>query len=163
MENIIIVQSHNDGFAFAVTESRLEHIYIPSYAREGVENLEPGKTYKAALVPNYSVEQRDRTPWVCVKIEADTPAPVVPVKTAEQAATEIIARDEVVFNAIKDGGYMTSAELEMHSGMDMKTAVNSANRLHAAGRVAKADVYGKAGQSRASFTLWALNTRKFIE
>ena len=163
MEEIILVQAHNEGFAFAVTESSLEHIYIPIYAREGLTDLEPGKKYKAILVPNHAIEQRERTPWVCVKLlEADTD-PAKPLPKAKPVETDVATRDEAVFKAIANADYLTSAELADATGLDVTTATNSAWRLHEAGRVARADVHAKGGQKRASFALWALNARKFTD
>jgi hypothetical protein len=58
---------------------------------------------------------------------------------------------------------MTTFEITEGSGFDAKTAGNSANRLFNRGRIAKADVYNRIGQSRSSFVLWAENANKFVE
>ena len=163
MENLTITNAHHNGFAFGVTESA-EHIYIPIYAREGLTGLEPGKKYKAILVPNHAVEQRDRTPWVCVKLlEIDAEAKPEPLPKAKPVEVDIATRDEAVFKVISEGDYLTSAELADAAGLDVTTATNSAWRLHEAGRVARADVHARGGQKRASFALWALTARKFTD
>jgi hypothetical protein len=166
MQTILITNYHPDGFAFALTEAG-EQIFIPPYAIDGAE-LQRGKRYQAVLVDNHKEHQRERTPYMAVSVLVDepavTPAPAEAVAPATQAEDiSIEERDEAIFNLICESDYMTSAELAEHSGFDSKTAGNSALRLFNAGRIAKADVYNRVGQSRASFTLWAENANKFVE
>jgi len=170
-ETILITNTHTGGFAFALTEAG-EQIFIPPYAIEGTE-LQRGKHYQAVLIKNHKEHQRERTPWMAVSVlvtehalkPAPTPAaepePAEPVAPSEMdSASE---RDEAIYKLICESDYMTSAELAEHSGLDSKTASNSAHRLFSAGRIAKADVYNRVGQSRSSFTLWAESASKFVE
>lgn len=166
MQTILITNYHPDGFAFALTEAG-EQIFIPPYAIDGAE-LQRGKRYQAVLVDNHKEHQRERTPYMAVSVLVDeptvTPEPAEAVAPATQAEDiSIEERDEVIYNLICDGDYTTSAELAEYSGFDSKTAGNSALRLFNAGRIAKADVYNRVGQSRASFTLWAESASKFVE
>ena len=166
MQSILVTNYHPDGFAFALTEAG-EQIFIPPYAIDGAE-LQRGKRYQAVLVDNHKEHQRERTPYMAVSVLVDeptvTPEPAEAIAPATQAEDiSIKARDEVIFNLIRESDYMTSAELAEHSGFDSKTVGNSALRLFNAGRIAKADVYNRVGQSRASFTLWAENANKFVE
>ena len=167
MQEILITNSHPDGFAFALTEAG-EQIFIPPYAIDGTE-LQRGKRYQAVLIENHKENQRERTPWMAVSVLGDTPAPAPvaepspaePVEPAEEAS--VSERDEVIFKLICESDYMTSAELAEHSGMDAKTASNSAHRLFNAGRIAKAEVHNRVGEARASFMLWAESASKFVE
>ena len=164
MQSILITNYHPDGFAFALTEAG-EQIFIPPYAIDGAE-LQRGKRYQAVLVDNHKEHQRERTPYMAVSVLVTEPTVTPePAEAATPAAEEVSieARDEVIYNLICDGDYTTSAELAEYSGFDSKTAGNSANRLYIAGRIAKADVYNRVGQSRSSFTLWAENASKFVE
>ena len=164
MQTILITNYHPDGFAFALTEAG-EQIFIPPYAIEG-DALERGKRYQAVLIENPKEPQRDRTPYQAVSVLVNEPTVTPePAEVATPAAEEVSieARDEVIYNLICDGDYTTSAELAEYSGFDSKTASNSANRLYIAGRIAKADVYNRVGQVRASFTLWAESASKFVE
>ena len=166
MQTILITNHSPQGFAFALTEAG-EQIFIPPYARDGVE-LERGKRYQAVLVDNHKSEQRERTPYMAVSVLVEEhtakPEPAAAAAPATQAEdVSIEARDEVIYNLICDGDYTTSAELAEYSGFDSKTAGNSALRLFNAGKIAKADVYNRVGQSRSSFTLWAENASKFVE
>ena len=164
MQTILITNYHPDGFAFALTEAG-EQIFIPPYAIDG-DALERGKRYQAVLIENPKEPQRDRTPYQAVSVLVDEPTVTPePAEVATPATEEVSveARDEVIYNLICESDYMTSTELAEHSGLDSKTAINSANRLYVAGRIAKADVYNRVGQSRASFTLWAESASKFVE
>ena len=158
-ETILIINSHPDGFAFALNEAN-EQIFIPPYAIDGTE-LQRGKRYQAVLIENPSELQRERTPWMAVSVIGNTLAPAPkPVTPAEEVS--VSDRDELIFKLICDGSYTTSAELAEYSGLDSKAAGNSAQRLFNAGRIAKADVYNRVGQSRSSFTLWAYKASDFL-
>ena len=169
MQTILVTNYHPDGFGFALTETG-EQIFIPPYARDGVE-LERGKRYQAVLIENHKEHQRERTPYMAVSVlieehtakpePAEAATPATPATPADEVSIE--ARDEVIYNLICDGNYTTSAELAEYSGFDSKTAGNSALRLFNAGKIAKADVYNRVGQSRSSFTLWAESASKFVE
>ena len=163
MQTILVTNYHPDGFGFALTEAG-EQIFIPPYARDGVD-LERGKRYQAVLIENHKEHQRERTPWMAVSVLVDEPTakpePAEAVAPAEKASIE--ARDELIYNLICDHYCTTSAELAECSGFDSRTAGNSALRLFNAGRIAKADVYNRVGQSRSSFTLWAESASKFVE
>lgn len=163
MENILITNHHPDGFAFALTEAG-EQVFVPPYAIEGLK-LDRGARYQAVLIPNHKEHERDRTPYMAVSVLAvNHVLKPEPAETASPTSDAGVAtRDEAIFNLIRESDYMTSAELADHSGFDSKTAGNSALRLFNAGRIAKADVYNRVGQSRASFTLWAENASKFVE
>jgi hypothetical protein len=166
-ETILITNHHPDGFAFALNEAG-EQIFIPPYAIDGTE-LQRGKRYQAVLIENHKEHQRERTPWMAVSVLGDTPEPAAepaPAPAPVEIAVPIVHiedRDEVIYNLICDGDYTTSAELAEYSGFDSKTAGNSALRLFNAGRIAKADVYNRVGQSRASFSLWAQSANSFTE
>ena len=171
MQEILITNAHPDGFAFALNEAG-EQIFIPPYAIDGTE-LQRGKRYQAVLIENHKEHQRERTPWMAVSVlvtehalkpapaPAAEPAPADPVAPLEMES--VPERDEVIFKLICESDYMTSSELAEHSGFDSKTAGNSGLRLFNAGRIAKADVYNRVGQSRSSFTLWAESASKFVE
>ena len=161
MQEILITNYHPDGFAFALTAAG-EEIFIPPYAIDGAE-IQRGKRYQAVLIENHKKQQRERTPWMAVSVLGDTPAPAAEPEPAPAEEASVSERDEVIFSLICESGYVTSSELAEYSGFDSKTAGNSALRLFNAGRIAKADVYNRVGQSRSSFTLWADSASKFVE
>lgn len=162
-ETILITNYHPDGFAFALNEAG-EQIFIPPYAIDGAE-LQRGKRYQAVLIENHKEQQRERTPWMAVSVLVTEhtlkPAPAAEPEPVEETSTA--ERDEAIYKLICAGEYITSAELAEASGMDAKTASNSAHRLFNAGRIAKAEVHNRVGQARASFMLWSESASRFVE
>ena len=165
MQRILITNYHPDGFAFALTEEN-EQVFIPPYATDGAQ-LTRGQHYQAVLIPNHKPQERDRTPYMAVSVIVTEHT----VKSDDQPATSATTatsanqdeRDEAVYKLICGNTYVTTAEIAEGSELDTKTASNSANRLFNAGRIAKAEVYNRVGQSRPSFVLWAENANEFAE
>ena len=161
-QTILITNYHPDGFAFALTEAG-EQVFIPPYAIDGAE-LQRGKRYQAVLIENHKEHQRERTPWMAVSVIGDTPA-AEPEPAKGQYETPLTAEelDEAVHEMIRESGLVTSGELAEHLDVTTTTAGNSAMRLFNAGKISKADVYAKVGQSRPSFILWASKASDFLE
>ena len=163
-ETILITNHHPDGFAFALNEAG-EQIFIPPYAIDGAE-LQRGKHYQAVLIENHKEHQRERTPWMAVSVIGDTPAPAAepePVKGPYETPLTAQELDEAVHALICESSYITTGELAGHLDVTTTTAGNSAMRLFNAGKISKADVYAKVGQSRPSFILWASRASDFLE
>jgi hypothetical protein len=163
-ETILITNHHPDGFAFALNEAG-EQIFIPPYAIDGAE-LQRGKHYQAVLIENHKEHQRERTPWMAVSVIGDTPAPAAepePVRGPFETAMTAEELDEAVYDLICECAIVTSGELAEHLDVTTTTAGNSATRLFNAGKISKADVYAKVGQSRPSFILWASKASDFLE
>ena len=163
-ETILITNHHPDGFAFALNEAG-EQIFIPPYAIDGTE-LQRGKRYQAVLIENHKEHQRERTPWMAVSVLGNTPAPAAepePVKGPFETTMTTDELDEAVYDLICEYAIVTSGELAEHLDVTTTTAGNSATRLFNAGKISKADVYAKVGQSRPSFVLWASKASDFLE
>ena len=167
-ETILITNHHPDGFAFALNELG-EQIFIPPYAIDGAE-LQRGKRYQAVLIENHKEHQRERTPWMAVSVIGDTPAPAPapasepePVEGPYETPLSAQELDEAVHELICESSYITTGELAGHLDVTTTTAGNSAMRLFNAGKISKADVYAKVGQSRPSFILWASKASDFLE
>ena len=167
-QTILITNYHPDGFAFALNEAG-EQIFIPPYAIDGAE-LQRGKHYQAVLIENHKEQQRERTPWMAVSVlvteHALKPAPAAqpePVKGQYETPLTAEELDEAVHELIREHGLVTSGELAEHLDVTTTTAGNSATRLFNAGKISKADVYAKVGQSRPSFILWASKASDFLE
>ena len=162
MQTILITNYHPDGFAFALTEAG-EQIFIPPYAHDRAE-LQRGKRYQAVLVDNHKEHQRERTPYVAVSVLVDEPtAKPEPVKGPFETAMTAEELDEAVYDLICGCAIVTTGELAEHLDVTTTTACNSAMRLFNAGKISKADVYAKVGQSRPSFILWASKASDFLE
>ena len=168
MQEILITNHHPDGFAFALNEAG-EQIFIPPYAIDGAE-LQRGKRYQAVLIENHKEHQRERTPWMAVSVLVTEhvlkPAPAAepePVKGPYETPLTSEELDEAVHELIRESGLVTTGELAGHLDVTTTTAGNSAMRLFNAGKISKADVYAKVGQSRPSFILWASRASDFLE
>ena len=148
------------GFGFAVTHGTGEQVFIPPHTLAG-HNLRAGDQVEAILVVNQTHKSINPTPWMAVRL--DVGEDIVAHATDTGFAGDISARDTEVFETIKESVYVTTAEIAGATGMDAKTAGNSALRLFNAGKIAKADVYAKPGQARSSFTLWAADAKRFVE
>lgn len=159
-KTVIITNVHERGFAFAVT-SEGEQVFVPPYAKDGIDAI-PGDKFEAVLVPNTSDPSRQGTPWMAVRLMSDQPA--VQPATEPAPVRSMAALDEEVFDIICSEAYVTSTDIAERAGLDdNRTAGNSANRLFNAGRIAKADVYNRVGQQRASVILYAENAHNFLE
>ena len=162
--DITISNAHPKGFCFAITDDG-DQVFVPPHVADN-HNVSTGDRLPAQLVVNPSEAQRTNTRWIAVrlrpedkpaevKVEAEVLAKDTPVGTA--------ALDEKVFNVICEGQYMTTAEIAEQLDLDAKTTGNSAMRLFNAGKISKAEVYGRVGQSRASFLMWAEQASNFLE
>jgi len=177
-----ISNAHPRGFAFAITDEG-EQIFIPPHVVID-QILTLGDRREIQVVTNPEQDHRDRTQWLAVSFSDDAQlADTTPTQSdleAERAASwqtmpaEIHAaadalnsynaesRDEAVYEYISNHMYCTSTELGNHIGADARTAANSAMRLFNAGRIAKADVYGRVGLKRATMILWAKSADDFV-
>ena len=151
---------HNRGFAFAILESTGAHVFIPPFVALAQE-LVVGMTVNAKLVPNQKDlgEDKNPTPWQCIDISSvDGMIPVEPEPARKTTA------DEMVEHYITEsaGGYLTTSDIAEGLRIDHNTAANSANRLFSNMRIAKAKVYNRDQQERASVILWAASANCFV-
>jgi hypothetical protein len=165
--DVTISNTHERGFAFAIADNG-DQMFIPPHVADG-HNLFRGGTVTAQAAINPSEVQRSNTKWVALNLVPERPAavevqpaaePEVEVQQAE--ALSIEQRDELVHGFISDGAYATTAEISRCTGLDHKTAGNSALRLFNSGVIAKADVYNRVGQQRSTVTLWADSAASFL-
>ena len=157
---MIISNMHPRGFAFGITDEG-EQVFIPPFIAKG-SGIQTGDTVEAQLTVNPMKDQRTSTPLIAVKIESSavlSPKPHTEI-SKEEARMNL---DDDVYQAIASGSYISTSELAKDLGLDSKTVGNSALRLFNAGKIAKADVYNRVGQSRSTMTLWAETADNFIE
>lgn len=153
--NITISNAHERGFAFAITEEG-DQVFIPPHVAEN-HNLSAGIGLTAQLAINPNEAQRSNTRFVAIRLRPDEEV------EAEASAIGTAALDEKALTVIRKLYLVSTAEIAEALGVDTRTAGNSANRLFNAGKIAKADVYGRVGQSRPSFILWAAQASDFLE
>ena len=165
--DVTISNTHERGFAFAIADNG-DQMFIPPHVADG-HDLQRGGTITAQAAINPSEMQRTNTKWVALNLVSEQPSAieVQPVAESEAEAhpTETLSieqRDELVHGFICDGPYATTAEISRCTGLDHKTAGNSALRLFNSGLIAKADVYNRVGQQRSTVTLWADSAASFL-
>ena len=154
--NITISNAHERGFAFAITEDG-DQVFIPPHVADN-HNLSAGIGLTAQLAINPNEAQRNNTRFVAIRLRPDEEP-----KEAEAATIGTAALDEKALTVIRELCLVSTVEIAETLGVDTRTASNSANRLFNAGKIAKADVYGRVGQSRPSFILWAAQASDFLE
>ena len=145
------------GSAFAATIDG-EQVFINQRIVQSL-NLQEGMTLLAHLLPNY-VDKRDTIPWRAMRVE-----PLDGTEVQGPSAAEPVEPDpgERIFDLIKNDphAYFTTVDLAEELGMETKTVNNWCMGLHNKGLIARADVHTAPGQKRASFVLWALNSKSF--
>lgn len=141
--NVFCVHILETGSAFGARTDNGEQVFIPPTVTRSA-NLAVGETVETDLIPN--VHQPDRTPWFATHIVRTVDTDL------ESKAYKIIAETPT---------YLTTSELAAEIGVGTSPANATLNRLFKAGRIAKADVYSKHGQSRPSFCLWAADINRF--
>jgi hypothetical protein len=159
MTTMIISNMHPRGFAFGITEDG-EQVFIPPFLAKGA-GVQTGDTVKAQVTINPQQSQRQSTPYIAVKIESNDDSKADEIELSKEELRS--KTDSDVYDAICVGSYISTSELAKDLGIDSKTVGNSALRLYNAGKIAKADVYNRVGQSRSSMTLWAESADDFLE
>lgn len=153
-QNITITNIHPRGFAFAISDEG-DQVFIPPHIANA-SPLKIGDKLMSQLVINPNEEQRKNTKFLAVVLSSEVKVDV------KDTSVGTAALDEKVFNVICEGQYMTTAELAEQLDLDARTTGNSAMRLFNAGKISKAEVYGRVGQSRASFLMWAKQPSDFV-
>lgn len=150
--NIVCTNVLSTKTAFALRADTGEQVFIPS-AVSHAANLQPSDTVRATVVPN--THYPDKTPWFAVRIERDAPVPELSVQSSlDERITEYLDAQPA---------YATTSEVAEEFGVDTTIAGNALNRVFRRGRIARADVYSKPDQQRASFCMWAANANRFLE
>lgn len=170
MTPIIISHVHARGFAFGIVTETGEQVFIPPHVLDG-HGLQTGSEALALTAINPNEAQRALTKFVAVKLqsaseleaatdpEIERELEVAPLETP----LSISELDQITYDLICENSYITTGELSEYIKVTTQTAGNSAMRLFNAGKISKADVHAKVGQSRPSFILWAAKASDFLE
>jgi ribosomal protein S25 len=141
------------GSGFAARTDDGEQVFIPASVTKA-SGAKEGEIGTAKLIPN-THQNNAATPWVAVHIakqDGTVLAPAVQEKTL----------DDRVHEAVCDLGYATTSEIVKEVNADVALAHNALLRLFNKGRLAKADIYARADQDRASFCMWAKDVKHFL-
>lgn len=148
------------GSAFGSTPEG-EQVFINARIVEGMK-LSEGHIVIGHLLPNYP-DKREYIPWRAMRVTR-TEEQAAPVKQPEpEPEVEEQTPGDKILAVIKEApeGYFTTVDLMEETGLDTKTVNNWAMGLHNRGLIARADVHASPNQKRASFILWALNSKSF--
>jgi hypothetical protein len=151
--DIFISRILEKGSGFSARTDNGDQVFIPATVVRASKAKE-GDMGRAKLIPN-THPGTSNTPWVAVFVELHddfTPAPVRPEPTL----------DDRVHEAVCDLGYATTSEIAKEVNADITLTHNSLLRLFSKGRMAKADVYARPDQDRASFCMWAKDVTHFL-
>lgn len=176
IKNLLIVNAHEHGFAFAWVqdENTPAQCFIPAYVvAESGGNVSAGDTISATIAPNFA-DKSAGTPWQAVKLHLNdaqpepkrtvAPAPAEPAPITQQDIEDARAYlDDRVMDFVSGCAYATTGEIASVCNVDQRTAGNSAQRWFNKDKMARADVYRKAGLSKPSFVLYASDAKNFLE
>ena len=141
--NIFCVFITESGAAFGACTDDGTQVYIPPTVARSTD-LAVGDAVIADMIPN--LHRPERTPWFATHI----------VRVVDSDL------NSAVYKAVTDApAYVTTAEVAAEAGITTSAANATLNRLFKAGRISKADVFGRYGQTRASLCLWAASASSF--
>jgi len=144
------------GSAFGSTVDG-EQVFINARIVDAMK-LDEGMVVMGHLLPNFP-DKRDNIPWRAMRVTIPDGQEVVDQPEQEPEPTP----GDKILAIIKEApeGYFTTIDLMEETGLDTKTVNNWCMGLHNRGLIARADVHAAPNQKRASFVLWALNTKSF--
>jgi hypothetical protein len=149
----------DSGCGFAARTDDGEQCFLPASVIKN-SGVAEGDIATAKLIPN-THPNAAATPWVAVfasvqpqdkPAHAAAPEPVRPEQTLEDRVHE----------AVCDMGYATTSEIAKEVNADVALTHNALLRLFSKGRMAKADIFARPDQDRASFCMWAKDVTHFL-
>jgi hypothetical protein len=154
--DIYCLRVHEAGFAFGARTDNGEQVYIPPGVVRGA-GVKEDEVVNVTMIVN-THPNNDQTPWCVIRVNRNA-APAAP----QPVAPPVENIDDRVLQLVREQGMITTAEVaqEFPERLNATSAHNLLMRLFAAGKLAKADVYARPDQGRASFCLWATDVKVF--
>lgn len=156
-EQLTIVNIIPTGTGFGVTREGTS-VFVPPRVVQAA-NAEVGDVFSASLVPN-DYNPSGRTPFMAVRLERGAQQPVQMGQPEEQVCA---ADQKQIILDFLQGGPASSAEVGDEIGTDAIGAKGILKAMWEKGEVAKACIYARADQKRASRVMWALTADDFVE
>ena len=151
-EQLTIVNIIPSGTGFGVTSDNTS-VFVPPRVITAA-NAEIGDVFSASLVAN-DFNPSGRTPLMAVRLQrAEQPQ--------EAAEDNPVGYRDRIIEVLSGEGYATSAEIGEALGMDAIGAKNILKGMWEKGEIAKALIYARADQKRATHVLWALHADDFL-
>jgi hypothetical protein len=158
--DIFISRLLDTASGFAARIDTGEQVFVPATVVRA-SGAKEGDMGRAKLIPN-THPNGSNTPWVAVFVDLHDPAPVpIPAPAPEPVRPEPTL-DDRVFDAVCGLGYATTSEVAKEVKADIALTHNALLRLFGKGRMAKADVFARPEQDRASFCMWAEDVTHFL-
>lgn len=165
---IVITHVAEKKFGFGVTTDTGEQTFIaPAIIVDA--NAEAGMEFIATLVPNHLANQRDRTPYQCIKLEPvgiNTP-PVAgdqwePELVEEQ--DEDVAMEFRIVDILTEAGCpMTTDEIARKVGSTSREFSQFLKNMNDAGMIVKEEIWARGTQKRPSHVYWGATVETFIQ
>lgn len=155
--DIYCLRVHPAGFAFGARTDTGEQVYIPPGVVRGA-SVKEDEVVNVTLIVN-THPNNDQTPWCVIRVNRNA----APQPAPQPVAPPVENIDDRVLQLVREQGMITTAEVaqEFPERLNATAAHNLMMRLFAAGKLAKADVYARPDQGRASFCLWATDVKVF--
>ena len=146
---------------FGVRISTGEQVFINAkVARK--HGIKEEQTRELTMLPNFSSSHED-TPWRAVGVsvsDASTPHPEVATPRVELAKLEDRIMD-YFWAELEDQVPQTAPALAIALGDEDSVMQQTLSRMHMSGEVAKAQVWARGTQEKASSVLWAPDVHWF--
>ena len=157
IEQLTIVNIIPTGTGFGVTGNNTS-VFIPPRVVQAA-SAEIGEVFSASLIAN-DFNPSGRTPLMAVRLERTAPQPVQ--MGQPEAKTSAAEQRKIILDFLQ-GGPASSAEVGDEIGTDAIGAKGILKAMWERGEIAKACIYARADQKRASHVMWALTADDFVE
>ena len=151
-EQLTIVNIIPSGTGFGVTSDNIS-VFVPPRVISAAD-AEVGDIFSASLVAN-DFNPSGRTPLMAVRLQRVE-------RPQEPQEPQAVGHRERIIEVLAANGYATSAEIGEALGTDAIGAKNILKGMWEKGDIAKALIYARADQKRATHVLWALNADDFL-
>lgn len=145
--------------SFGVRVDNGESVFINARLAKKYDIVED-ETRAMVVLPNVGSDS-DKTPWKAMSVSmTDTPKAVEPTPRVEKAKLE--DRIMELFDEENNQYPHRASELADALGEEDLQMQVTLSRMHMTGEIAKAQVWAKGSQEKASFVLWAPSTDWFV-
>jgi len=158
--NVFIETQLDTKTSFGVRLDTGESVFINARLAKKHDLVEE-ETYALVILPNATPDTSD-IPWKAMGMSMTNVAPAAVVETPRVVVAKLEDRIIDFFNNDDNQYPHKASELADALGEEDIQMQVTLNRMHLTGEIAKAQVWAKGSQEKASFVLWATSTDWFI-
>jgi hypothetical protein len=157
--NVFIETQLDTKTSFGARTDNGESVFVNARLAKKYDIVED-ETYAMVVLPNAGADSSD-TPWRAMGMSMTNVAPAAVVETPRVVVAKL--EDRIIkFLSNEDNQYPHRAsELAEELGEEDMQMQATLNRMHLTGEIAKAQVWARGSQEKASFVLWAPSTDWF--